>query len=259
MSYPIEQAAIREPTLWARQHKPIGPVKIDWNNPLSNKLRYAWYITQTGRLLELAKHRFTDITKTGIADYRIGEMGLCIAGTGGTNDWFSDVSSYVTDADFSDDNASMIVFCTATNNIAQGGHCLQGSSQKEHYSYSGTLYTSAFRANRVNNTRDTTILNDPHFTCWVQDFTNDSYNVYQKPFRGGAESLIISTTSGSAWTFNSVKRIGRNHLTNYFPLDDTAGSGPNNELYLTLVWNRALNAGEREDFYSDPYQLLIPA
>ena len=213
----VDEVMLREPNLLVPGKEPVGPVKIDWSNPLTDKLRGAYYILQEGQLRNFVNNEFNAVTFKNTGKYDRDKVGLHLTGTTSAQIINYEANIGLTDSDFPDDNATLIeLLITTTGN--QGYHNFRGDSQVTHYTYANTHYTSNFRANRISGAHTAGIIDKLHYHATVQDFTNDSYNVYTTLQSNKVENSIISTTSGAAWSFATTTRLGANpvsytHLT----------------------------------------------
>ena len=66
----IDRALYREPNLWTPGKKPIGPVKIDWDHPLTTGLRFATLFEEAPDLVSK-----TPVTRVNSATLEISSYG----------------------------------------------------------------------------------------------------------------------------------------------------------------------------------------
>lgn len=243
-----------EPNLLVPLRKPVGLVEIDWDNALTKGLVGCWIFDKgsgsavPGLVRNLAK-RTSDLqtisTGTGISTYQTS-YGQAVSNDATNRGYYI---PDLTDADFPDDSATLIEFLQ-TSNVQQGYHQLSSVGSRPHYVYDGSNYNQAFRYGRISAVIDTALVQNPHFHSIVQDFSNDSYRSFNK-LPGAKEKLLLSATSGSAWSIGSPILMYSDGW--YFP------NGPLGRYWFCYIWNRALGSSEREVIYRSPYVILKPA
>ena len=98
--YPVEEVLLREPNLWMPHKKPVGSVKLDWNNPFTKDLEIC-VLFNDGHLgmrdLVSGKLFTPDTTNTNKLSSSVGIEGKQVTGLkDGVDSWPYSISSNIT-------------------------------------------------------------------------------------------------------------------------------------------------------------------
>ena len=248
MTLIVDEVMLREPNLLIPGKKPVGPVKIDWSHPLTNKLKHAFILSHLTGYRDLV----SGILPTTNVATTIDNKGA-FHNTGYLNyptpDW---INSGVTNATF--------FYRSNGSNLTSGrsgfGFHAYGATGSRFgvVIYQDDIYFSA----DIAGTLKSVIVS----TGWPLYVTTDLAARYDGTLSTASERYVgyingAEYTSGDAFPASMETNYSRLYLGAY-------GYGSVayyniNTSEIGYIWNRTLSTAELESIRFDPYQFLIPA
>jgi len=221
--------------------KPKGPVEIDWSNSLSRGLvSYALFGRNGSNATEILYDVFGIGVDSGLTFTTVGSDGGLLLSQPGDTGWLV-VAETGFDADVFSDHEATYAVRLRRNSADNNTFSAFTSSTLSHYPFSGVMYMSIFRDNRLTLTGVyDSALDDTLHNVVVT--SSDSANEY-KTYTGG----IVRDTTTASW--------GLPNNT----IDRALLDGNYKDAGFFGLWNRALTPEEVALIESDPYQILKPS
>ena len=253
----VDETYLREPNLWVPGKKPIGPVKIDWEHPLTSKLRF--YVIIRGSIAtEL-------VTNVSVSANPIGN-GAVKAYAEGLG-WATNSSTVISGFQFPYNKCFDIVsneftvgILYAQSAFASGDRSIMGLDD------SSTLLSGHWKVGTTQNTRE--LFSVHNGTDWVSSisglskvfvsnkilpygYTIDSASTrkYYSPLERAlvAGTSVTHPTSGSGSGTFSIGHLTSTNFTN------------NSVWFGAFGYDRALPLKDWLSIHDDPYQMLAPS
>jgi len=235
---PIEDALLREPNLWVPGKKPVGPVKIDWEHPITANLA-GIYLLNSPAIHNLVTGAVTTMPAT---------EGVIVRGnayferaTGAADGHFIDLYS----------DSIMPAGTIMLNNFgpsATTGWIFAEIGEASEWSVNTNIPNNRFQS-AINGSiwydqpSHTELTNDNSILSWSWDVDANTERHISTTART-TRSVSISQPT------NAQIKIGAR-----FNYDDLqAGT-----LYYMYFWNRFITDAEETAIRNDPYQILMPA
>ena len=233
----IEDSLLREPNLWIPNKRPVGPVKIDWEHPLTEGLLVA-FVPPSSRWDLTRKQAGNQYYNPAYATRIIADY-LYVSGEDGSGLQFP-ISPLAGASAFT---ASILVRRLSAEqtdfmgNWADPDHVLirTASPDAQCFIFTTIQTGGAF----ANLTLDL-------FELATFTFTYDGSSLHG--YKNGVESPTSFSPSGVL--SNGVDFTLGNSVYN---------SSNETEVHNSFIFNRALSSAEISDWYEDTYQILVPA
>jgi hypothetical protein len=245
----VEEALLREPNLWTPGKKPVGNVKIDWSNPLTNLMHTCYLCGDSLSPINLANNVQETWTPSGSPYLSVFNGSKVISSTSGsegriTTDnasvWnayprtvfliftpYSAAENYSFNVDSTTDNDPLLLLgCNASGEFKAD---LRGNANP----YVGLI------AGSVN-------VGEINYAAIVQKKSNNHKLYGNNPW----SPLASSTTTLVGVNFNEFGINGR---------DRAGGVNGLGHTHFICGWKKALDNIELNALFTDPYQFLIPA
>lgn len=271
MSYPIEESLIRDPGLWMPRRKPIGPVKVNWENPVTNGIRGCYPHNEGSGTVS------KDIADIG-PDFQVAGSIDIDATAQGSASWSSDggvgVSFTTADADAYHIPIQFSFMVGVASSNIQDFTALSifkfntTPADDRACFYSGAITGTSCAWMGLNAQGTDT------FGMAVGHWNNDWFGTTNLPTTGETHVAICSydysATTGSLFTSwdapiiddaapaTSATDVTPIAIGQAFP-GGGYGEGFDGTIYLTCFWNREISVAEALSLLNDPYQILVPA
>jgi len=232
---------LREPNLLIPGKKPVGAVKVDWTNPITNGLKGCYLLNSTA-VANLANGLVTNMpTSEGVIER--DETNFAVGSSTG----------HVTDLD------SDTFFPTAT--MMTSGHVTPGSTEVWATLIEAGIDGSAFKIPlRININALYLYINGTSnpYILFSQTMIDDNPRVISYSWDSDSDDWRIITSNGV-----NTRNFAFSAPASNYPLKLGARVTWNdlNAEYLTYfyAWNRVITVKEEAEVRRDPYQFLIPA
>jgi len=265
--YPIEAALLREPNLWVPDKKPVGPVKVDWDNPITAGLVVCVLPRSSDRYLTYTNYADpgnpatvggTAPTIDPIGVGNGGEYVLCHpqGGINGVDSLYCKQKEAVANTDDMTGIEIKRLLTTSPGNTSGiwrgvGGDSFRIASTSTtnlRVSYIDNVPTQ-YNADLTINTLTST--NKIHF--WGGRKKGNAVHAYaldDSVFKKSTGIIFLGTsTFRDDGAVNQISFVG----------DTNTAWTLHGWIYASFVWKRALSDSEIESVFRDPYQFLIPA
>ena len=250
MTLIVDEVMLREPNLLVPGKKPVGPVKIDWSHPITDRLVAAY-------IFRANEPAAVDLVTGAVTPFD-PSMGASPEGVDMTS------VSNVTDLPAPSEIAGSSQFTFVTRARSTDGAAIQGKvlfSYRNDTSTAGLLQVMPWDSytgdgiriyfdggNRLNQDAGAT-----HFNTNVHDistigFITDDATAYidnDPPLESGLNTERFLTATPTAMSIGG--RMGTTNLIN------------SSYLHHLYVYSRVLTEPQIRDLHADPYQFLIPA
>ncbi len=239
-------AMTREPRLMVPRQKPIGPVKVNWANPITQNLAYCFLFNRlvTKCLVSGIELPIYETTTPGNANVRATTSGIGVHVLQGTGDTPPEISiPAITEA------TGCSHFVHAHPQMGYGALCFLANSDK-----SSRL--------SINNRAD-----GEYVGCTLYGGANrtlgSSTYLYSSPASFHSLVVVSSSSCKSYWPNGEIITATGTTFTfdRLSPFFYTAlSSWQGRAVFLSaFVWKRPLSDSEAKSVMSDPYQFLVPA
>ena len=251
MTLIVDEVMLREPNLLVPGKKPVGNVKIDWSNPLADKL-VSFVMCESG--LDLV---------SSVLGTRNGTITPSIIGTNRASTFASNGDKWSfahTDRTDLTDAMTMICDVEIATGTTSGRYVSKASNDATAVPYRMSFFPSPY--NGMYFVRAGV---GGKYGAWAPD---------SKIIAAGESGIIGVSTDGTTWTEPSFYGSGvYTGGTRYFSGADnpvTSASQPleigqwesisgSIKIGFVALWSRRFDKADFDAFYADPYQVLIPA
>ena len=276
MTFIVDEVMLREPNLLVPGKRPVGPVKIDWNNTVTNGMVFCAINVPGGHFIDLVSGKLSHAYSTATVNEVYGRNGgSSVQGTDGTlmakgsargtgELW----NANETGVDFLTTIGTLITLGRHEASVGNNQVFYFGSNEKVSSYYGCGVGIDDFvlsgygrpliilDGNNANAGPTNDLLGrDPEDMIHFFGVAWDGTNHY---FYTGLNNSVLRESEVDARTATS------------HPSRRTLCSGDANSLRsssgvisiqssLNLAWNRVLSKSEYSSLYFDPYQILIPA
>lgn len=231
------------PDFAIKNRKPVGPVEVDWSNPITRGLEAAYIFDNEKSLRDYAKSIHNG-TVTGTPNF-IGSIQGRALNFSGSSESF-DVPDHP-GLNFLDGQNFTFVTGVVSNSVAQSAEVYekQLSTPINQLFTQGSVWRFYVRTNSGSqfliSSRAPIAGEYINAACVrVSSGTNHLYI--------NGVSVVSGTDPGGDVNADTTLKIGRGNAGNW-----------NGELFYMWVFRRALNSAEVQSLHFDPYQILKPA
>jgi hypothetical protein len=255
----VDEVMLREPRLLVPGMQPLGPVKVDWSNPLTQSLTFCWL----GRSphVDLATGRMRTTAISSISAGSVPGIGRYTAYAANCGDTFGAIQP-ITSNSF-----TVLSHAAPVSRSAIGSLFNQrkGTSQFEDISLltncgaSDAAAAGSMRC-RCSDTGSSAAISGANAASVIDGLPHVFVGTR---INGDAPILYVDGANRTSSTTNGaiVNIYSTAQQTRINNIADFASTGYNNidPNYLVCCWNRALSPSEVRAISLDPYQFLIPA
>jgi hypothetical protein len=260
----VEKSQLREPNLLIPGKKPIGPVKIDWSNPIAQGLVVFSIFNErkwTGSLLNLADGTNPGVisgTAAAVNPYTESFFGVRLkfhpSGNTGIDELFYEKDNVIANTDDVTMISKGVVESNSGDQASFGWRGLGGDSfrliQSDNSTFTAAYIDSSPVAQHSASITTATVSDGSTVTTCGRKKGNLLRAFHR--LEDGKINTSSDTTGGSG---NMRDDGNGNHIT---PSNAVNTKG-NNAFYYFAAWNRALSDAEVTSVMLDPYQFLVPA
>lgn len=247
--FPVERTLLREPRLWVPGKKPIGPVKIDWSNPLTENLQS---FILTGNNVELVSQK--SAVMSGDIVRAVSNGQLCTKCTNGPSSDGKLIGNEVNAGNQIQVTLSVLVeilddaeqYRYACGYRDDANAHAVGITPRHSGNYWGLFYRDTVKSDtsaRIDQTHGM------HHLTAVNIASNEC-----KLYRDG-KLRHISTTNQTSTIANPSEFVANNNSSNV----SISNGDDDVVVHYAAIWKRALPEEQVLAMQSNPYQFLIPA
>ena len=261
--YYVDEAGLREPNLLIPGKKPVGPVKIDWSNPLTNGLVHFWLLNDgrevardmAGAGPDGAKHGTVGsdvvwtVTSQGICpEFKLGTYSY-INTTGGDYLNLQDLPALTVEAVWYSDMSGTAEHTIFGNWTGSGAALMQRADPAASDSLETYVRTTSGAPSHI-------MTSAVNANTWYRSFL--LFDVVDLKSYIGELTGPLQTSAGTATAAAMANsQAEREFYLGASPIgadDDLVGP-----MAYCRLWHRRLSESEIYDLHRDPYQILIPA